>query len=75
MSALTDTEALLKAGRTPDALLVWKALDECKQLLWQYRDDLRHPVAPDSTLRRIDAINAVLGEAVDDRIKQLQQEQ
>lgn len=64
MSALTDVEASLKAGITPDALLVWKAIDECKQLLWQYRDDMRHPPASDSKLRRIDAINAVLGERV-----------
>lgn len=62
MSALTDVEASLKAGITPDALLVWKAIDECKQLLWQYRNDMRWTPAPDSKLRRIDAINAVLGE-------------
>lgn len=74
MSALTDTEALLKAGRTPEAMLVWKMLDECRQLLWQYRDDMRHPPAPDSKLRRIDAINAVLGEAIGDRINQLHSE-
>lgn len=75
MSALTDTEAMLKAGITPDAMLVWKMIDECKQLLWQYRNDMRHPPAADSKMRRIDAINAVLGEGIDDRIKQLQQEQ
>lgn len=74
MSALTDVEAILKSGTTPDAMLVWRAIDECKYLLWQYRDDLRHPPAADSKVRRIDAINAVLGEAIDDRIKQLSQE-
>lgn len=67
MSALTEVEASLKAGVTPDAMLVWKAIDECKQLLWQYRDDMLYPPAQDSKLRRIDAINAVLGEKRDGR--------
>lgn len=62
MSTLTEVEAMLKSGTTPDALLTWKAIDECKQLLWQYRDDMRHPPAADSKLRRIEAINNVLGE-------------
>ena len=62
MSALTEIEATLKTGTTPDAMLVWKAIDECKQLLWQYRDDMRYPPAADSKQRRIEAINKVLGD-------------
>jgi hypothetical protein len=33
---------------------------EMAEMLWQYRNDLRHPPAPDSIERRLEAINALL---------------
>ena len=62
MSAFTEVEASLMRGTQPDAALVLKALDECKALLWQYRDDMRYAPAADSKQRRIQAINTLLGD-------------
>ncbi len=39
---------------------MFAAAPEMAELLWQYRDDLRHPPAPDSIERRLEAINALL---------------
>ena len=33
---------------------------ELLRLVWQYRDDLRHPPAPDSRQRRLEAIQQTL---------------
>lgn len=37
-------------------------IERMRQLLWQYRNDMRYPPAADSKARRIEAINAVLGD-------------
>jgi len=62
MSAFVELEKAVVSRETVDSSLVIKAMDECKALLWQYRDDMRHQPAPDSKARRIQAINAVLGD-------------
>lgn len=62
MSAFTDVEKLIMQGAVPPADKITAALDECKALLWQYRDDMRYTPAPDSKARRIQAINKLLGE-------------
>lgn len=36
------------------------AVSEAMNLICQYRDDMRHPPAPDSRERRVEAIEAVL---------------
>lgn len=65
---MTDrTEQIINDAET--AIRISKGVDRLKQenqkmreLLWQYRSDMRHPPASDSRLRRIEAINAVLGD-------------
>lgn len=38
-----------------------RQVDELMALAHQYRDDMRHPPAPDSRQRRIEWINRVIG--------------
>lgn len=40
-----------------------KANSELLALVYQYRDDLRHPPAPDSRERRLEAIEAAIAKA------------
>lgn len=62
MSAFQELEQKIGKGAVIDAVLATRVLDECKALLWQYRDDMRYPPAPDSRKRRIEAVDAVLGD-------------
>jgi hypothetical protein len=38
-----------------------REIERLRELLWQYRDDMRYPPSGDSRARRIEAINAVIG--------------
>lgn len=61
-AATTDEAAALV--REAAALLRTNALTpELTRALYQYRDDLRYPPAPDSIIRRIAMIDAIIAKA------------